>query len=140
MSKLDEYRRLARLIRGYAVKMTNLEHSGHLGSSLSMAELVAVLYGGILNVDPRDPGRADRDRLILSKGHAAAGVYAALAERGFFPKQWTDTYYRDDRYTRAGYHPNYLLDQVMAICRYRGIDTRLERSLVQMAWKNLYAD
>jgi transketolase len=96
MSRLEEYRRLAQLIRGYAVKMTNLEHSGHVGSSLSMAELVAVLYGGILRVDPGNPRWPDRDRFVLSKGHAAAGVYAALAEKGFFPIEWTDTYYRDD--------------------------------------------
>jgi transketolase len=96
MSRIDRYTQLARLIRGYSVKMTNLEHSGHVGSSLSMAELVAVLYGGILRVDPKNPDWPDRDRFILSKGHAAAGVYAALAERGFFPKDWTDTYYRDE--------------------------------------------
>jgi transketolase len=96
MSRFDEYRRLAQMIRGYAVKMTNLEHSGHVGSSLSMAELVSVLYSGILRVDPRRPGWPDRDRFILSKGHAAAGLYGALAEKGFFPTEWTDTYYRDD--------------------------------------------
>ena len=55
MDKIDRYKRLARLIRGYAVKMTNLEHSGHVGSSLSMAELVAVLYEGVLRVDPENP-------------------------------------------------------------------------------------
>jgi len=96
MSRLDEYRRLAQMIRGYAVKMTNLEHSGHVGSSLSMAELVSVLYSGILRVDPGNPDWPDRDRFVLSKGHAAAGVYGALAEKGFFPVEWTDTYYRDD--------------------------------------------
>jgi predicted ATPase with chaperone activity len=50
-----------------------------------------------------------------------------------------ETYYRNGRHTRAGYHPGYLLDQVAAICRYQGIETRLDRSLVQLAWKNLYA-
>jgi transketolase len=96
MNRIDRYNQLARLIRGYAVKMTNLEHSGHVGSSLSMAELVAVLYEGILRVDPKHPDWPERDRFILSKGHAAAGVYAALTEKGFFPKDWTDTYYRDE--------------------------------------------
>ena len=96
MNKRERYERLARLIRGYAVKMTNLEHSGHVGSSLSMAELVAVLYEGILRVDPERPDWPERDRFLLSKGHAAAGVYGALTEKGFFPKEWTDTYYRDD--------------------------------------------
>ena len=92
----EKYRNLAQLIRGYAVKMTNLEHSGHVGSSLSMADIVSVLYEKILHVDPEHPDEPDRDRFILSKGHAAAGVYAALAEKGFFPKNWTDTYYRDN--------------------------------------------
>jgi predicted ATPase with chaperone activity len=50
-----------------------------------------------------------------------------------------ETYYRDGRHTRAGYHPGYLLDQVAAICRYQGIETRLDHPLVQLAWKNLYA-
>lgn len=76
--------------------MTNLQHSGHLGSSLSMADLIAVLYESVLRVDPQRPRWEDRDRFILSKGHAAAGVYAALAEKGFFPKEWLRTYYGDD--------------------------------------------
>jgi transketolase len=94
--RLERYRKLAQMIRAYAIKMTNLEHSGHVGSSLSMAELIAVLYDGILRVDPKNPRWPDRDRFILSKGHAAAGLYGALAEKGFFPKWWTDTYYRDN--------------------------------------------
>jgi transketolase len=96
MTSHEEYRRLAQLIRGYAVTMTTRTNSSHVGSCLSMAELVAVLYGGILHVDPKDPRWPDRDRFILSKGHAAAGVYAALVEKGFFPKEWIDTYYQDD--------------------------------------------
>jgi transketolase len=96
MKTAAEYRRLAQLIRGYAVKMTNCRSSGHVGSSLSMADIVAVLYAGILRVNPADPHWPDRDRFILSKGHAAAGLYGALVERGFFPRDWIDTYYGDD--------------------------------------------
>jgi transketolase len=96
MSHTSEYRRLAQLIRGYAVKMTNCRSSGHVGSSLSMADVVAVLYARILRVDPANPRWPDRDRFILSKGHAAAGVYGALVEKGFFPRDWVDTYYGDD--------------------------------------------
>jgi transketolase len=96
MNATAKYHRLAQLIRGYAVKMTNCRSSGHVGSSLSMADIVAVLYGRILRVDPANPRWPDRDRFILSKGHAAAGVYGALAEKGFFPKEWIDTYYGDD--------------------------------------------
>lgn len=61
-----------------------------------MAEIVAVLYESILRVDPARPRWADRDRFVLSKGHAAAGVYAALAEKGFFPREWLRTYYGDN--------------------------------------------
>jgi len=96
MSNTSKYRRLAQLIRGYAVKMTNCRSSGHVGSSLSMADIVAVLYERVLRVDPANPRWPDRDRFILSKGHAAAGVYGALVEKGFFPREWVDTYYGDD--------------------------------------------
>jgi Transketolase, N-terminal subunit len=72
---------LALRIRKHAVRMTNLGGSSHVGSVLSMADIVAVLYGGILRIDPSNPERADRDRFILSKGHAGAGIYAALAGR-----------------------------------------------------------
>ena len=61
-----------------------------------MADLVSVLYLSILRVDPKNPGDPGRDRFILSKGHAAAAIYAALAELGFFPKEWLATYYGDD--------------------------------------------
>ena len=68
---------------------------GHIGSMLSMAELTAVLYERILRVNPKNPKWAERDRFVLSKGHGGAAVYAVLAEKGFFPKEWMDTYYRD---------------------------------------------
>lgn len=86
---------LALRIRRHAVKMTNLGGSSHVGSVLSMADIVAVLYGGILRVDPSNPERADRDRFILSKGHAGAGVYAALAETGFFSTDLLDKHCAD---------------------------------------------
>ena len=61
--------------------------AGHPGGSLSAAEIFTYLYFEELNVDPKDPDKADRDRFVLSKGHTAPGLYAALAERGFFPKE-----------------------------------------------------
>ena len=64
--------------------MTSKGGSSHIGSVLSMADLLAVLYGRVMRVDPRNPQWPDRDRFILSKGHGGAGVYAALAETGFF--------------------------------------------------------
>lgn len=76
---------LAKAIRRHAVEMTSRGNSSHVGSVLSMADILAVLYGAILRVDPTHPNWAERDRFILSKGHAGAGVYAVLAESGFFP-------------------------------------------------------
>ena len=62
--------------------------SGHTGGSLSAADAVALLYFHEMNIDPSDPTKADRDRFVLSKGHAAPCLYAALAEKGYFPKEW----------------------------------------------------
>jgi transketolase len=75
--------------------MTHRSGASHVGSSMSMAELLAVLYGGVLRVDPSRPDWPGRDRFILSKGHGCAGLYAALAGRGFFPPAWLDDFYRD---------------------------------------------
>lgn len=75
---------LSHRIRTHAVKMTSRGKSSHVGSVLSMADILGVLYGRIVNVDPAAPASPDRDRVILSKGHGGAGIYAALAERGFF--------------------------------------------------------
>ena len=71
-------------MRSHVLRMTSSSRSAHVGSSLSAADLVAVLYGSVLRVDPNRPDWAGRDRLIISKGHAAAVTYAALAEAGFF--------------------------------------------------------
>jgi len=73
--------------------MTNRARTAHVGTSLSMADLLAVLYGGVLRVDPQSPDRPERDRFILSKGHGCAGLYAALSEAGFFPLEELDTFY-----------------------------------------------
>ncbi len=86
---------LARRIRAHALRMTSTGGSSHIGSVLSVADVIAVLYGAFLRVDPAKPKWEDRDRLILSKGHAGAGVYAALAECGFFPIEKLKTHYQD---------------------------------------------
>lgn len=97
MSGCDTHscRQMAKRLRLTALRMVHEARSAHIGGSFSMAELLAALYGGILRVDPARPAWADRDRFILSKGHACAAFYAALAERGFFPKEWLETFYRD---------------------------------------------
>lgn len=94
--KYSQYLKLATSIRCHCIRMTNRGRSGHLGSMLSMADLLAVLYEGILKVDPKNPKWDERDRFILSKGHGGAAVYATLAEKSFFPIEWLDTYYLDN--------------------------------------------
>jgi len=86
---------LARRLRIHALRMTNRGGGSHIGSAFSCADIVAVLYGAVLRVDPVRPDWRDRDRFILSKGHAGAIVYAALAERGFFPLTKLDSHYQN---------------------------------------------
>ncbi len=86
---------LARRIRRHALQMTHRAKSAHVGTSLSMADLLAVLYGAALRVRPHEPAWPDRDRFILSKGHGCAGLYAVLAEIGFFPLEWLDDFYQN---------------------------------------------
>src|SRR5947209_13980366 len=96
-------RDLARRIRVHAVRMTSRANSSHIGSSFSMAELLAVLYGGrVLRVDPARPDWPERDCFILSKGHGCAGLYAVLAECGFFPLERLGEFYMDGT-TLAGH-------------------------------------
>ena len=84
---------LAWLIRRHGLEMTHISRGSHIGAIFSVAEIMATLYTGVMNVDPTDPKNPGRDRLILSKGHAGASVYAALAERGFFPVEELSTHY-----------------------------------------------
>lgn len=105
MLSYQEMERLARRVRQHAVRMTHLAKSSHLGSSLSMVELLVALYGGILRVDPTCLDWPERDRFILSKGHACASYYAVLAEMGFFPLEWLDTFYQNG--SRLAGHATY---------------------------------
>ncbi|MBQ8159502.1 MAG: transketolase [Clostridia bacterium] len=75
--------------------MTHLSRGSHIASIFSVAEIMAVLYARVLHVDPHRPDWPERDRLILSKGHAGAAVYASLAERGFFPVEALRYHYAD---------------------------------------------
>ena len=84
---------LAWLIRRNGLEMSHISRGSHIGSVLSVAEIIAVLYTSVLNVDPKEPKKPDRDRLILSKGHAGSAVYSALAETGFFPVEQLKTHY-----------------------------------------------
>ena len=82
-----ELQKIANEIRKGIVTAVHSAKSGHPGGSLSAADIFTYLYFEELNVDPANPRMADRDRFVLSKGHTAPGLYAALAERGFFPKE-----------------------------------------------------
>jgi transketolase len=92
----EELERLARRLRGLLVEMSHRGGAPHLASGLSCAEILVAAYFEVLSLDPRRPDDPARDRFILSKGHAAAALYAALALRGFFPPEWLE------RYARAG--------------------------------------
>jgi transketolase len=83
---------LARRIRCRAVEMVTRARASHIGSALSITDIVAVLYGGALRVDPSAPRHSERDRFILSKGHACVAIYAALAETGFIDPSLLQTY------------------------------------------------
>lgn len=86
---------LARAIRRHALIMVHVANASHIGGVLSMADLLAVLYAEVLRLRPDDPVWPERDRFILSKGHCCAGVYAALALRGFIPLAELSTYGQD---------------------------------------------
>lgn len=85
--KLETLQELARQIRVGVIEGTHAAKSGHPGGSLSIAELLAYLYFEEMKVDPAHPDDPDRDRFVLSKGHCAPALYAALAARGYFPAE-----------------------------------------------------
>src|SRR5581483_4570021 len=84
---LDDLKEAARRVRVDVLRMTHKAQSGHPGGSFSMAELLVALYATRLRVDPKEPKKQGRDRFVLSKGHTCPGLYAVLAERGFFPRE-----------------------------------------------------
>jgi transketolase len=86
---------LALRVRIHTLKMTSRGGSSHVGAAFSIADILAVLYGQILRHDASRPRWAERDRFILSKGHAGAAVYATLAEVGYFPAEMLSQHYQD---------------------------------------------
>ena len=83
----EELRRVANEVRKGVVTGVHAAKAGHPGGSLGAADIITYLYFEEMNIDPAEPKKADRDRFVLSKGHCAPALYAALAERGFFPKE-----------------------------------------------------
>ncbi|HEX7741851.1 MAG TPA: transketolase [Sphingobium sp.] len=85
-------RLLAQRVRSQALRMVTRAKASHIGSALSIADIAAVLYGRTLRIDPATPQHPQRDRFILSKGHACVAIYAALAETGFIDRALLDSY------------------------------------------------
>ena len=104
----DELRKELKLkaidVREGILTATHGAKAGHPGGSLSAADVFTYLYNVEMNIDPKDPKREDRDRFVLSKGHNAPGLYAALAHRGFFPVEDLPTFRHIDSYLQG--HPN----------------------------------
>src|SRR5271169_5452419 len=100
---IAELKRRAAQLRGQVVQMSHAAQAAHLASSLSCCDILAAAYWHVLNVDPATPRDPHRDRFILSKGHAAAALYSALAFKGFFPVEELKTYCRDGG--RLAEHP-----------------------------------
>ena len=102
--ELIQLKKAACKIRMGVIEATHGAKSGHPGGSLSAAELFAYLYNKEMNINPQDPQWEDRDRFVLSKGHTAPGLYAALANRGYFPVEDLPTLRHADSYLQG--HPN----------------------------------
>ena len=103
MNKL-ELMKTANEVRKGIVTAVHSAKSGHPGGSLSAADIYTYLYFEELNIDPKDPKKADRDRFVLSKGHTAPGYYSALAHRGFFPVEDLTTLRKVGSYLQG--HPD----------------------------------
>ena len=93
----------SKLLRRYVIDAMRGGGRGHLGSSMSMVEILRVLYDSVLKFDPQNPQAVDRDRFILSKGHGCLALYAILADRGFFPVSELESFCRPT--SRLGGHP-----------------------------------
>ena len=90
-ASIETLQKIAVTVRRHIIHMISKANAGHPGGSLSAADIVTALYFRVMRVDPNNPGWEDRDRFVLSKGHACPVWYAALAERGFFDQSHLDT-------------------------------------------------
>lgn len=102
--RVRELKIIANKIRKNALTAVYSASSGHPGGSLSIADVLSVLYFEVMNVDPKDPKAENRDRFVLSKGHCAPALYGTLAERGFFPVADCATFRKADSYLQG--HPD----------------------------------
>jgi len=104
--EIEKLREIAATIRRLVIKMLATAGSGHPAGSLSVAEIMAVLYFTVLRIDPKKPAWSQRDRLLLSNGHVCPALYAALATRGFFPEAELSSYRRFGSALQG--HPHHL--------------------------------
>lgn len=88
---VKELEKFAARIRLETVKQVGKRGFGHLGGALSVADALAVLYGGMMKIDPKKPDWPERDKLVMSKGHAGPAVYSVLVLKGYFPMDWLET-------------------------------------------------
>tara|TARA_R110002126_G_scaffold213048_1_gene359512 strand:+ start:32818 stop:33651 length:834 start_codon:yes stop_codon:yes gene_type:complete len=97
-------RQKALWMRQQALQMVYDKQLGHLGGDFSAIDVLATLYFGVLRFDPERPDWADRDRFVMSKGHATGALYTALAAAGYYPEAWLDTYM--EHHSKLNGHPN----------------------------------
>ncbi len=109
---LDLLRALSRDIRMKALRCHYLSNTSHIGSGFSCADILTVLYGSWLNTSPIRLNNPERDRFILSKGHAAAVYYATLAEFGYIPKEWLGSYCQGGEDCMLGGHVHHLVPEL----------------------------
>ena len=102
--KLAMLKEKAKLVRQGIIESTHSAKCGHPGGSLSIADIVTYLYFAEMNIDEKNPKKADRDRFVMSKGHAAPALYSVLANRGFFPVEDLKTLRKTDSYLQG--HPD----------------------------------
>jgi len=104
LDEVEVLKQAARDVRSIVIRTTHGAGCGHTGGSLSEADILTVLYFNVMNVDPARPDWSDRDRFILSKGHASPGYYAVLAKRGYFPEEMLKTFDQIDSLLQG--HPD----------------------------------
>lgn len=101
---VEELKEIAKNVRRGIIEAVYSGKSGHPGGALSCADILTYLYFNEMNVNPNDPKNSDRDRFVLSKGHASAAIYSVLANRGFFPVEDLKGFRKSDSYLQG--HPD----------------------------------
>lgn len=104
INNIEELKNIAKTIRKDIIEEVYSANSGHPGGALSIADIITALYFNEMNIDPKNPKDENRDRLVLSKGHASAALYAALVEKGYFPKEDLKTFRNINSYLQG--HPD----------------------------------